>query len=359
MKSRRNRIILVLFVLIAVLGTGLYVFMHRGEESTDDAAIDGRIVTISPKISGYVKTLNIDDNQQVKAGDVLLEIDPTDYINKRDAAAAAMEAALSAAQASQSNRETTDISAPSNLDAAQAQVASAQANWDKAVADLRRMTRLTNEARSQEQLDAAVAAEKAAKSALEDAQARLRSAETAPKAIAAAAANSAELLAKAKQAQADLAQAEEDLANTKIIAPMDGYITRRGVERGDYVQPGQDLGSLVGTDIWVTANFKETQLDNMHPGDRVTITVDAFPNLALEGKIDSIQDGTGARFSAFPPENATGNFVKIVQRVPVKITFTKPAPDSVILGPGMSVIPTVHTLDTANDGDGAAKDQNQ
>jgi membrane fusion protein (multidrug efflux system) len=346
MKSRKNQLILILFILIAILGTGIYVFLHRGEESTDDAVIDGRVVTLSPKVSGYVKVLNIDDNQLVKAGDVLLEIDPADYIIRRDHAQAALEAAIAAASASQSNRETTDISAPSNLDAAQAQVESAQANWDKAVSDLKRMTRLNNEARSQEQLDQAVATEKAMKSNLEDARAKLRSAETAPKAIAAAQANNQELLAKAKQAEADLAQAEKDLADTKIIAPMDGRITRRGVERGDYVQPGQQLGSLVSTDVWVTANFKETQLDRMHPGQRVTVTVDAFPNLSLEGKVDSIQAGTGSRFSAFPPENATGNFVKIVQRVPVKVVLTGKQDSDVILGPGMSVIPTVYTLDT-------------
>lgn len=358
MKSRSSKVILIFFILIAVLGGGIYLFLHRGEESTDDAAIDGRVVTISPKVSGYVKTLNINDNQFVKAGDVLLEIDPTDYITRRDHAAAALEAAIAAASGAQSNRETTDISAPSNLDAAQAQVASAEANWDKSVADLKRMTRLSNEARSQEQLDQAVAAEKAAKSNLEDARAKLRSAQTAPKAIAAAQADSDELLAQAKQAQTDLTQAENDLADTKLIAPMDGYITRRGVEKGDYVQPGQQIGSLVGTDLWVTANFKETQLEKMKPGQHVLITVDAFPHLSLEGKVDSVQAGTGARFSAFPPENATGNFVKIVQRVPVKITFKQPDDSRLVLGPGMSVIPTVYTLDknTHQDSDKDSKD---
>jgi len=342
MRTRNSKIgAAAIVVAIGLLITGIYLFIHRGEEYTDDAVIDGRVVTLSPKVSGYVKALNIDDNQIVKAGDVLLEIDPTDYNIRRDHAKAALEAAEAAASSSVSHVKTTNVSAPSNLDAAQAQVAAAQANWQKALSDLKRMQRLSNEARSKEQLDQAVATEKAARSNLIDAQAKLRSAQTAPDTIAAAQADSDELAAKVKQAQADLAQAENDLANTKLIAPMDGRITKRGVERGDYVQPGQQLASLVGADLWVTANFKETQLEHMLPGQRVTIYIDAYPNVELSGRVNSVQSGTGAYFSAFPPENATGNFVKIVQRVPVKIVLDKMP--TVELGPGMSVEPTVHT----------------
>jgi membrane fusion protein (multidrug efflux system) len=343
MKSRRSRVSLILVICALILGGGIFWFMHRGQESTDDAAIDGRPMTISPKVSGYVKTLNINDNQAINSGDVLLEIDPTDYINKFDHMKAALEAAEAAASASKSAMETTDISAPSNLEAAQAQVVSAEANWDKAVNDLKRMQRLSNEARSQEQLDQAIAAEKSAHSNLMDTQAKLRSAATAPKAIATAQAQRDQLLAEVKQAQADVAQAEQDLANTKIIAPADGRISRRSVEQGDYVQTGQQLGALVGTELWVTANFKETQLDTIRAGQKVKITVDAYSDLELDGRVDSIQSGTGAFFSAFPPENATGNFVKIVQRVPVKIVFDKIPDPSLRLGPGMSVIATVYT----------------
>lgn len=344
-----KRIILILVIVAVVIGAGAYIYAHRNEQNTDDAAIDGHTVTLSPKVSGYVKTLNIDDNQMVKAGDVILEIDPEDYTTKRDHAAAALDAAKAAADAAVNNSETTDISAPSNLDAAQAQVVSAQANLDKAEADLKRMQRLSNEARSQEQLDQAVAAEKAMKASLEDAQAKLRSAETAPKAIAQAKANSDQLIAQVKQAEADLAQAEIDLGNTKIIAPIDGRITKRSVEKGNYVQPGQALASLVGNDMWVTADFKENQLSHMRAGQPVTIKVDAYPDLTIKGKVDSIQSGTGAFFSAFPPENATGNFVKIVQRVPVKIVFDQPLDPALAIGPGMSVVPTVDTTDQGND----------
>jgi membrane fusion protein (multidrug efflux system) len=345
MKKSPRLIRIVIVVVLALLGVGIYVFLHRGQESTDDAAFDAHTVVLSSKVTGYVKTLNINDNQFVKAGDVLLEIDPKDYIIRRDRAAAVLEAAQAAASGSKLNLDVTNISAPSNLSAADAQVMAAQANLDKANSDLSRMQHLSNEARSQQQLDVAIAAEKTARSNLEDAQAKQRSAATAPNTIAAAQATSDQLAAQVKQAEADLAQAEDDLANTKIIAPMDGRITGRGVERGDYIQPGQQLAILVGSDVWVVANFKETQLQHMQPGQRVKIRVDAFPNADIEGKVDSIQSGTGARFSAFPPENATGNFVKVVQRVPVKILLTQKPDEELSFGPGMSVTPTVYTQD--------------
>jgi membrane fusion protein (multidrug efflux system) len=348
------RLILIAGIICGLAGAGIYIYSHRNLQSTDDATIDAHTVTISPKVAGYVKTLNIDDNQQVKAGDVLMEIDPADYITRRDHARAALDAAEAAAQAAQTSAETTGISAPSNLEAAKAQVDAAQANWDKAVNDLRRMQRLNNEARSQEQLDQAVASEKAMHSNLEDAEAKLRSAETAPKEIAQAQASSDQLAAQVKQAEADLAQTEIDLADTKIIAPIDGRITRRSVEQGNYVQPGEALGSLVGNDLWVIANFKETQLRHMRPGQDATITVDAYPNIKIKGKIDSVQAGTGAFFSAFPPENATGNFVKIVQRVPVKITFQDNIDPALTLGPGMSVEPTVDTASDSGNGNKSA-----
>ena len=321
----------------------VYLYSQRWEESTDDAVLSGRTISISPKISGYVKTLNINDNQLVKAGDVLLEIDPSDYILRRDKAKAIFDAARSAAFASQNTMDTTTVAAPSNRDVAAAQVEAANANLVKAEQDLKRMQNLTSEARSQWQLEQAVAVEKAAKASVYEALARLRSAETAPKAIAAAKATKDQLAAQFKQAEADLALAESDLANTKLLAGMDGRITNRAVERGDYVQIGQHLSSLVGTEFWVTANFKETQLTHMRPGQAVQITIDAFPDQSLQGKVDSIQSGTGAFFSAFPPQNATGNFVKIVQRVPVKIVFQPPPDTALALGPGMSVVPTVNT----------------
>ncbi|CUH96658.1 putative membrane protein [Propionispora sp. 2/2-37] len=335
---------LIVVLMIVISGSGGYYFLHHDEVTTDNAAIDGQTVILSPKVQGYVKVLNVKDNQMVKAGDVLIEIDPTDYVIRRDRAKAALSAAKAAAEASRSNLETTTVSASSNIDASAAQVASAQATWEKSLSDRQRMESLFNAgACSRQQLDQAIATEKADRSTLEKLQANLRSSQTAPSVIASARETGDQLLAQVKQAEADLAQAEADLDNTKIIAPIDGRITKRSVETGNYVQAGQQLATLVGTELWVVANFKETQLDHMRAGQPVDIRIDAFPGIKLHGKVDSFQAGTGSYFSLFPAENATGNFVKTVQRVPVKIVFDNPPDPALPLGPGMSVIPTVYT----------------
>lgn len=343
MKLPSKKIRIAVVVLILALGAGGYNYLHRGEVHTDDASLEASVISIRPKVGGYIKTLSITDNQLVKAGDVLLEIDPTDYTIAVDRARASLDAVKARLNGSSESLETTKISAPSNLDAAKAQVEVAQANWDNANITMKRLKSLSDLARSRQQLDDAVAAERSAYSTLTDTKAKLRSAETAPKTVAVAQSNMDELTATVKQAEADLAQAEKNLEDTKVIAAMDGRITNRGVEQGDYVQPGQQLFSLVGNDLWVVANFKEIQLAHMKIGQPVDIHVDAFPKMELTGKIDSIQSGTGSRFSAFPPQNATGNFVKIVQRVPVKIVFDKTIDPAIPLGPGMSVVPTVHT----------------
>jgi membrane fusion protein (multidrug efflux system) len=342
LNAKLFKALIVLFA--AAVGAGAYFYMHWGEVSTDDAAIDGHAVGISPKVTGYVKVLNVQDNQLVKAGDVLLEIDPTDYIIRRDRAKAALEAAKAAANAARDNLATTTVSAPSNIDSAAAQVAAAQATWEKSFADRKRMESLYRDrAISQQQLDQAIATEKSDRATLDKLQAELRSVNTASSVIAASQSTSDQLQAQVKQAEADLAQAESDLANTKIIAPMNGRITKRSVELGSYVQAGQQLASLVGTELWVTANFKENQLAHMRPGQPVDIRIDAYPDTKLHGRVDSVQAGTGSYFSLFPAENATGNFVKIVQRIPVKIVFDNPPDAALSLGPGMSVVPTVYT----------------
>lgn len=333
----------ILLLIIAAVGGYFYIF--RNEISTDDATIEGRTVTISPKVQGYVKNLYVQDNQEVKAGTVLLEIDPTDYIIRRDKAKAVLAAAQAAANAGSSNLAKTVVAAPSGVDSAQAQVAAATAAWEKSASDRLRMESLYQTGGcSKQQLDLAVATEKSDRAALDKLQADLRSAATAPNVIAAAQSTTDQLQAQVQQAVVDLAQAEADLANTKVIAAMDGRITKRSVEVGTFVQAGQQLAVLVGKEIWVVANFKETQLTTMRTGQSVEIRVDAYPQLKLTGKVESLQAGTGARFALFPAENATGNFVKVVQRVPVKITFDSlPEEAGLQLAPGMSVIPTVHT----------------
>lgn len=333
----------LILTLLILLGVGSYYYFHRNEISTDSATIDGHTTLISPKVQGYVKTLYMQDNQLVKAGDVLLEIDPTDYLIRRDHAKASLEAAQAAADTSINNRDTTAVAAPASRDAAAAQVAGAEVIWEKSVSDRQRMENLFQAgACSQQQLDQATTTEKSNHSTLEKLRADLHSAATAPTVIAAARNTSEQLQAQVNQAKADLAQAEADLANTKIIAPIDGRITKRSAELGSYVQIGQQMASLVGTELWVVANFKETQLEKIKPGQTVDIHIDAYPNVLLQGKVDSFQSGTGSYFSLFPAENATGNFVKIVQRVPIKIVFDNPPDSQLHLGPGMSVVPTVH-----------------
>ncbi|MDF2636396.1 MAG: secretion protein HlyD family protein [Pelosinus sp.] len=344
MKLSTKFVKVILVILLVIGGIGTYYYLQRGEVSTDDATIDGRTVVLSPKVQGYIKALYIQDNQMVKTGDVLLEIDPTDYIIRLDRARAALAAAKAAANASNNKLETITISAPSDMNAAQAQVVSAEATWEKTLSDKKRMESLFDEgACSRQQLDQAIATEKSDRATLEKLRANLRSVTTVPSVVAAAKDTSDQLQAQVSQAQADLAQAEFDLSNTKIIAPMDGRITKRSIEIGSYVQIGQQLTSLVGTELWVVANFKENQLEYMQPGQAVDIRIDTFPDVKLHGKVDSIQSGTGAYFSLFPAENATGNFVKTVQRIPVKIVFDSPPEETLLLGSGMSVIPTVHT----------------
>jgi membrane fusion protein (multidrug efflux system) len=340
--SKRKFVILLILVLIGA-GVGAGVILSAGKEKTDDAQLEADIATISPRVAGYVKTLNVADNQVVKAGDVIFEIDPTDYQLALDRANAALDAAKARVAGSVQNYESARVSAPSGQLAAEAQVKQAEATYDNAVKALKRVRSLSELARSKQQLDDAIEQEQSTLQVLNDAKARLSTAQTAPQTIAVAQSATDENSALVKQAEADVAVATKNLADTKIVAPFDGRITSRGVVAGNYVQPGQNLLSLVGNKFWVIANFKETQLTDMKVGQPVDIEVDAYPDLKLTGKVDSIQSGTGARFSAFPPQNATGNFVKIVQRVPVKITLDTPANNDVVLGSGLSVVPTVHT----------------
>lgn len=343
MVSSKRKFVILIFLVMVGAGVGLGVVLSAGKEKTDDAQLEADISTISPRVSGYVRVLNVADNQSVKAGDVILEIDPTDYQLALDRANAALDAAKARVAGSVQSYESTRVSAPSGELAAAAQVKQAEATYANAAKALKRVRSLSDLARSKQQLDDAIAEEQRTLEALNDAKARLSTAQTAPQTIAVAQSATDENTALVKQAEADVAQAAKNLADTKIIAPFDGRITSRGVVAGNYVQAGQNLLSLVGNKFWVIANFKETQLSDMKAGQTVDIEVDAYPDLKLTGKVDSIQRGTGARFSAFPPQNATGNFVKIVQRVPVKITLDNPSVPDVILGSGLSVVPTVHT----------------
>lgn len=338
--SRRKRVALGLLAAALLLGGGRYL-LTMGTVTTDDAVLEAQVVPIAPKVSGYVAQLLVADNQHVQAGDVLLQIAPEDYQFARDQAAADLKAAQARLNAAEHSQARTTVAAPSDALAAAAQVASADAAWRNAARNLQRLQAMGDLARSRQSLDAAVADEANTRAKLDDARARSTAAAMVPDALAVAAAEVKELQAAVARAEAVLGQAEKNLADTKITAPIAGRVTKRTVELGAYLQPGQQVMALVGDSLWVTANFKETQLAGLKPGLAATIVLDAYPDKTWQGKVDSIQAGSGARFALFPPENATGNFVKIVQRVPVKITFDTPLPADIQAGPGMSVVPLV------------------
>lgn len=341
--AKKKKHILGIVVLVLLLIAGVYWLIHRGQESTDDAQIDAQVVAMAPKVSGYIVALNVTDNQLVHAGDVIAQIDPRDYEIALERAQANLASAEAKLSSSGHNYASTKISAPLTISSARSQLDAAQAEWARTKSELSRMQKLGDAARSRQQLEIAVAAEKSARSNVDDAQARLKSAAVAPNTVASAAASVKDVEAMVATAQADVAQAQKNLDDTKIIAPIDGHVSERNVEVGAYVQPGQQLLSLVSNAYWVVANYKENQLVDMKPGQPVDITIDAYRDTTYQGKVDSIQRGTGARFSAFPAENATGNFVKIVQRVPVKIVFDQRPDEALAIGPGMSVVPVVHT----------------
>ena len=340
-RGRIPGLVFAVVVAALVLGAGGYWFLTRGTETTDDAYTDGDAVAIAPKGAGYVMALPIDDNVRVKAGQLLVEIDPRDYRLARDKAAAALALDRAQLASAQASLEIARVRYPADLASAEAAVASARASRDKAAADFDRQKRVDARATTQQQIDAAGQALRTAEAQLADTEARQRTAAQVQQNVAVAEAQAQQLAAAVDQAKVELDQAELDLSHTRIVAPQDGWVTKRNVQLGSYLQVGQSLFSLVSTRVWVTANFKESQLADMRPGQHARIRLDAYPALDLEGHVDSIQMGTGSRFTAFPAENATGNFVKIVQRVPVKIVIDRGLDPNLPLPLGLSADPVV------------------
>lgn len=334
---KKNLIILSAVILIAIYTLVFY----KKYESTDNSFLEGNISPISSKISGYVKKVLVSDNQDLKKGDVIFELDATDYELAVEKAYASLEAISAQYKSAQKTFEGLKISIPSNYISAKAQYDSAQANLEKAQSDLDRIKGLNDLTRTKKDLDYAIAAFKTASSQLEDAKAKMKSANIVDSAISAQEAALEQLEAQKKQSELVLQQALNDLDSTKIKAPFDGYVTKKSVEVGAYIQPGQTALSLIGKEFWVVANFKETQLKNIKIGSPVKVYLDAIPNVVLDGAIDSIQFGTGGRLSLFPTENATGNFVKVVQRVPVKISLQAQQYKNLSLSVGMSAFPEV------------------
>jgi membrane fusion protein, multidrug efflux system len=310
---------------------GYFVVSGWYRESTDDAYVTAHLTTVIAKVPAYVQTLHIDDNAAVKAGELLVELDPRDYAVAVEIARANLDAAAGR------SREADDRVGIADADAAQAraELTVARTNATLAEANLKRL-RSVSDARaiSNERLDTGVAAADATRASVTAAETKVRSASAAAGLARAQVKTAAAVLA---QAQAALDQAQLNLSYTKITAVETGTIADKLVEEGNYVQPGQTLFSIVPVAPYVVANFKETQLERMRPGQAAEVRVDAYPHLRLKGHIDSLQRGTGSVFALLPPENATGNFVKVVQRIPVKIVFDDPGAAIKWISPGMSV----------------------
>jgi membrane fusion protein (multidrug efflux system) len=345
-ETRRKRRPVVIAIGVAVvlllIAGGLYYWITtRNLESTDDAYTDGRAITIAPQVAGVVLSLDVTDNQFVKKDQPLIDIDPRQYVDDRDQAEGALATAKSQYEGQQFAAEIARKNFPAQLEQAQAQLANAEANLAKAQSDYERQKSLSKPATSQQEVDAATAALKQAQAQVELARAQVIQNSPVPQRIGETDAQVGQLKGQIEQAQARLNQANLNLSWTLVKAPQDGWITKRNVEVGNYITAGQQIFSIVAPQVWITANFKESQLADMREGQPVRIRIDAYPQLDLRGHVDSIQKGSGSKFTAFPPENATGNFVKVVQRVPVKIVIDSGLNPDVPLPLGISAEPTV------------------
>jgi membrane fusion protein (multidrug efflux system) len=344
-------VVIAVVVLVILLVLGILYWLHaRNFESTDDAFTDTHLVRMAPRISGRVSRVAVEDNQQVKAGQVLLEIDPRDYqakLAQAQANLAQADAQIAQAQAQlvQTNAQVNVSQA--NVRQAQASALSSAAQANFAASDLARyhtLKSLNPSAVAQQQLDQSTSQ---AQSTAAQHTAALRQVEAGEAQVRATASQRASAraqiqagLAQRMNALAAIRSAELDLSYTVVKAPEDGTVAQRTVALGDYVTAGTQIMAIVPLNTYVTANFKETQLALMRPGQLADIRVDACPQFKIHGHVDSIQRGSGQAFGILPPENATGNFVKVVQRVPVKILFDNP-PRDCPLGPGLSVDPKV------------------
>ena len=335
-KNNRLRNLVAGVATLAVgVATGIYYFEFVAPyESTDDAFIEAHVTSIAPQVAGRVAQLLVQDNQEVKAGDVLLQIDPSDFQTKLDQERANLAASKSRLE--QANAQFTVDQA--KVEQERANVIAAQAEAKQAEADNKRYQAVGGFAISASQLDLAGTQARSADAQVDAAHNKELAAE-AQSALDKASIQTA--AAEVQSSEAAVHQAELNLSYTQVKAPEGGYVTHRTVEAGSYVQTGQALLAVVPHQVWVIANFKETQLTDMRAGQSVVVTVDAYPQIKFKAHVDSIQSGTGPRFSLLPPENASGNYVKAVQRVPVKIVLDDVAANNYVLGPGMSVVPEV------------------
>jgi len=343
-RSKRRPLVygIAALVLLLMIGGGLYFWLTtRGKASTDDAYTDGNIVSIAPQVAGQVITLDVTDNQFVHKGDPLFHIDPRQYVYRQEQAQGQLDANTAQIANQKLGVEIAKKNFPAALALAQANLASAKANLALQQANYDRQKSLPKLATTQQDVDTTAANYQQARAQVEQAEARVTQAMPVQQNIGQSQQQVDQLQGQAEQAKGQLDQATLNVEWSVVRAPQDGWVTKRNVNAGDYLSAGQQVMSLVTPDVWITANYKETELDGMHPGQPVTITVDAYPNLDLHGHVDSIQRGSGSKFSAFPAENATGNFIKIVQRVPVKIVIDSGLKTDEPLPLGISVEPTV------------------
>ena len=340
--SKKPLIILAIIVVVAGIIGFIVWFVGRNDVSTDDAYTDGNVVTMVPKVSGYVVALYVDDNSRVRKGDLLLRIDPRDYLTAQTQAQAQLALAKAQLTSAQDALSVARVQYPAQLQSARAQQQAAAATLAQADASYLRQHEVDRRATTQENIDQSTSQQQSAISSLKGASAQLTIARLVPEQIAQAESTVSEREAQVQQQEAQLAQANLNLGYTEVRSPTDGFITLRSAQLGGYLTTAQTMFLIVTPDVWVTANFKESQIGRMRLGDPVDIEIDAYSAIRLRGHVQSIQYGTGARFSAFPAENATGNFVKIVQRVPVKIVIDRGLDPNRPLPLGLSVAPVVH-----------------
>ena len=424
---RLRYVVLIALLAAAAIGGGVWYYLYaRAHEWTDDAFIEGHIIQISSRVPGRVLKVHVRDNQDVKAGDLLVEIDPRDFqvrlaqaraglaateaqkktaetnvalvrtvtgasvdqakagLTEAEAGASMARAQVAVARSKQAQAEAALAGARATAERARATAAAAEADAERTASDLKRYTPLLAAGRiSRQQFDGATAAAKAAAAQHEAArkavdaavagiaaaaadkqvaadslklaeaqvlqadgkvaeqQAKLADAQAAPQRVAAAESQLAAAAAEVARLQALVDQARLELEYAQVAAPEAGRIAKKTVEAGAMFQAGQAMMALVPPNVWVVANFKEAALEHIRPGQPVDVAVDAYPGKVFKAHVDSVQSGTGSRFSLLPPENATGNYVKVVQRVPVKIVFDEPPDPAYPLSPGLSVIPTV------------------
>jgi membrane fusion protein (multidrug efflux system) len=357
-KQRKKKVVvfsaLAVFIAVIIVASLFYFEYRKTHVSTDDAFVDGRVYLVASKIPGTVKVLHVLDNQMVKKNDVLVEVDPVDY-----------EVKVLEAQANVDAEKTKLLEYQTRVDAAKNQLVELQASLESARANLEAQESLLHKADIDFQRADSLVKEDLVtkeffdqrKTTLEVAKAQVRAARELVRKTEASLETQKAVIrqtqsalptqqALIRQREANLQGAELNRGYTKILAPADGYVTKRNVEVGNRVQTGQPLLAVVSLapgDVWITANYKETDLTRVKPGQKVRIKVDTYPGKVLHGRVESIMAGTGSAFSLFPPENATGNYVKVVQRIPVKIVLDDSNQQEPALRIGMSVVPTILT----------------